>query len=172
MHDQDEPPVNIDRSEQPADELAALLTGKQLLRAQPRVGEIERPARPSANRDLSTTVGALTVVANLSPGDAEQPAPEGVAERARGVRRAAARARSIVARGMAGARLVGTAPRIEAVERVVRGDHDVLQDVVDVALCHPEPAERLPKEGEAHSVHGLEAGPLWQRHVLKRLLHA
>ncbi|WP_437955402.1 hypothetical protein WME76_28280 [Sorangium sp. So ce119] len=85
-------------------------------------------------------------MANLSPGDAEQPAPEGVAERVRGVRTAAARARAIVAQGMFGARLVGTAPWIEAVERVVRSDHDVLQDVVDVALCHPEPAERLPKE--------------------------
>ncbi|WP_437285308.1 hypothetical protein [Sorangium sp. So ce406] len=146
MHDQDDPPVKIDRSEQPADELAALLTGEHLLRAQRRVGEIERPARPSADRNLSTTVGAPTIMANLSPGDAEQPAPEGVAERVRGVRSAAARARSIVAQGMSGARLVGTAPWIEAVERVVRGDHDVLQDVVDVALSHPEPAERLPKE--------------------------
>ncbi|WP_437731109.1 hypothetical protein [Sorangium sp. So ce1335] len=172
MHDQDDPPVKIDRSEQPANELAALHAGEHLFRAQPWIGEIERPARPSADRYLSTTMGALAVVADLTPGDAEQPAPEGFAQRRRAVRSAAVRARPIAARGVVGTRVAGAAPWIEAVERVVRSDHDVLQDVVDIALCHPEPAERLPEERQAHSVHGLEAGPLWKRHVLKRLLHA
>ena len=29
-----------------------------------------------------------------------------------------------------------------------------------------------PRNAPADGVHGLEAGPLWKRHVLKKLLHA
>src|SRR6185295_18659239 len=52
-------------------------------------------------------------------------------------------------------------PWVEAVEPPIGGEHDILQDVIEIAILHPQPAQRLAQEGQTGRVDNVEGGPRW-----------
>ncbi|XXS75553.1 hypothetical protein WMF43_18880 [Sorangium sp. So ce131] len=148
VHDEQDPPLGVERVEHLQRELHPLLRRELLLAARRGVDRLVLRHRLQAVQDLAAAVGAVQVMADLVQRDPGHPSGFRAASLALPLpaRRVDGGGGLVLRRGPGG---------VEAIQALVRREQDLLQHVVHVVLGHPQESQQAGEDLHCGSVNGI-----------------